>query len=63
MSFQISSGGQWWHIVGFYLAPDDDYAIEDVVAAISQQLRGAALPVVGNFNTDLAAPEGQAWDE
>ena len=44
--------------MGFYLAPDDDYAIEDVVAAISQQLRGAALPVVENFNTDLAAPEG-----
>ena len=54
---------QWWFIVGYHLDPDDTSTIDDVVAAISQQLQGAALLVVGNFNTDLAAPEGMARDE
>ena len=46
-----------------YLAPDDALTIEDIVAAISQRPQGAALLVVGNFYTDLAAPEGRAWDK
>ena len=33
--FQMASGGQRWHIVGFYLASDNAFTIEDVVAAIS----------------------------
>ena len=61
--FQLASGGQRWYIAGRYLAPENATTIEVIVAAISQQPRGAALLVVGDFNTDLEAPEGQAWDE
>ena len=45
------------------MAPDYASTIENVVAAFSQRPQGAALMVVGNFNNNLAAPEGQAWDE
>ena len=41
------------------MAPYKSSTIEDVVAAISKQPRGGALLVVGNFNTDLAAPKGR----
>ena len=37
--------------------------IEDIVAAIGQQSCGAELLVVGNFNSDLEAPEGNTRDE
>ena len=37
--------------------PENALIIEDVIVAISQRPRGAALLVVGNFNTNLAAPE------
>ena len=63
MIFQLASVGQCLHIVGCYFAPDDASTIDDVVAAISQQPKGAALLVVGNFNTNLAATEGRAQDE
>ena len=46
-----------WYIVGCYLAPDDALIIEGVVAAIGKRPQGAALLVVGYFNTALAAPE------
>ena len=49
--------------MGCYLAPNDHSTIEDVVADISQWPQGDELLVIGNFNTNLAAPEGQAWDE
>ena len=61
--FYLASGSQWWYIVGYYLAPDDASTIEDVVAAVSKQPRGVALLVAGNFNTDLAAPEGHVQGE
>ena len=51
------------HIVGCYLDPDNALTIEVVVVAISQRPQGAALLVVSNFNTDLAAPEERARDE
>ena len=52
--FQMASGDRRWYIVGCYLAPDNASAIEDVVTAIGKRPRGAALVVVGNFNTNLA---------
>ena len=57
VSFQLASGGQTWFMVGCYLYPDNKYTIEGAVSAISQRPWGATLLVVGNFNTDLAAPE------
>ena len=49
--FKLTSGVQHWHIVGFYLSPDNVLIIEDIVEAIIQRPRGAALLVVGYFNT------------
>ena len=43
--------------------PDKFSTIDDVVAAISKRPRGAALLVVGYFNTDLAAPDGRERDK
>ena len=57
-SFQLASGDQRRFILGCYLAPDDALTIEEVVAATSQRPWGAALLVVGDFNTELGAPEG-----
>ena len=49
--------------MGCYLAPGDASKIEYVVTAISQRLQGAALLVVGDFNTNFSEPEGRARDE
>ena len=57
--FQLESGDRRWYIVGYYLAPDDALTIEDVVSAIGKQTWGAVLLVVRDFNTELAALEGQ----
>ena len=59
----LASGGKWWYVVGGYLALDDYFTIEDVVAAIIQRPRRAALMVAGDFNSNLAAPEGNSRDE
>ena len=63
VSFQLASGYRRWFIVRCYLAPDDASTIGDVIAAIVQRPQGAALLMVGDFNTDLAAPEGREWDK
>ena len=62
-SFQLASGGQKWYIVGCYLAPDNASTIDDVIVAISQRLRGGALLVAGDLNTNLTAPEERTQDE
>ena len=62
-SFQLVSGGQRWYIVGCYLAPDNSLTTEDVVAFIIQRPQGATLLVDGDFNNDLAAPEGWAQEK
>ena len=41
-----------------YIAPEDTETMERVVAAIRKKTRGAELMVVGIFNADIAAPEG-----
>ena len=63
VSFHLASGNRWWYIVGCYFPPDDASTIEDVVAAIGNWPWGAALLVVGYFNTKLDAPEGPERDE
>ena len=57
--FQLTWGDRLWYIVGCYLAPKNSLTIEYVVAAIGKRPQGAALLVVGDFNTNLAAPEGR----
>ena len=63
VSFQLVLGGHQCYTAGCYLDPDDTSTIEDIVAAIRQCPQGAALLVVGDFNTNLADPEGQARDK
>ena len=57
------SGGQWWYIVEWYLAPKYSSTIEDVVLAIIQQPRGDALLATGNINVNLEAPEVQVREK
>ena len=63
VSFQLETGDSWWFILGCDLAPYNASTINDIFAAISKRPQGAALLVVGNFNTKLAAPEGRDQDE
>ena len=58
--FQLTLGGQQWYIMGCYMDPYDALTIEALFAAISQRPHGANLLVAGNFNANLAAPEGYA---
>ena len=41
-----------------YIASEDTETMERVVAAIGKNPRGAELMVAGDFNADIAAPEG-----
>ena len=59
----MASIDQGWYIVGCYLASDDASTIEDAVAAISQRPCVAVLLVIGDFKSNLAAPEGHAQEE
>ena len=61
--FQLALGDRQWYIMECYFSPDDASTIEDVIAAIGKRPRGAALLVVGNFNTNLSAPKGRERDE
>ena len=45
------------------MAPDNASTIDDVIVAISQRLRGGALLVAGDLNTNLTAPEERTQDE
>ena len=44
--------------MGVYIAPEDTTTMERVVEAIQRKPRGAELMVAGDFNVDIAAPEG-----
>ena len=59
VSFQMASGDRQWYIVGRYLDPEDASITEYVVLAIGKRPLGAALLVVGDFNTNLSKPEGR----
>ena len=63
VSFHLALGDHWWFIVGCYLAPENALTIDDIVEATSQRPWGATMVVVGYFNTNLAASEGQERDK
>ena len=46
-----------WNVVGCYILPNDASTIEDIIMVIIRRTRGAELPVVKNFDTNLADPE------
>ena len=56
--FQLVTGARRWYIVGVYLAPDNTETMERVTKAIRSRPRRAELLVAGDFNEDLATPEG-----
>ena len=56
--FQLATGARQWYILGVYLAPKDTTTMERVSEAIQSKPRGAELLVPGDFNVDLASPEG-----
>ena len=58
VAFQLVAGERRWYIVGCYLAPDGTLTIESVVAALKEIPRGAEMLMVGDFNINLAEPEG-----
>ena len=49
--------------MGCYLAPDDTWTIDSVVFALKECPRGAKLLVAGDFNVNLAKPEGDRRGE
>ena len=57
IGFQLATGAWRWYIVGCYVAPDNTWTIESVVAALKERPMGAKLLVVGYFNANLADPE------
>ena len=59
MVFQVATGERRWHIVGAYVAPEDEVTMETVIAAIGRKPPGADLMVAGYFNVDILAPEGR----
>ena len=58
LGFQLATGAQRWYIIWVYIAPEDTDTMERVVAAIQKKPQGAELMVAGDFNADIAAPEG-----
>ena len=59
MVFQVATGERRWHVVGAYIAPEDEVTMETVINAIGRKPPGAELMVAGDFNVDILAPEGR----
>ena len=59
LSFEVVTGERRWYIIGCYLAPKYSDTIERVVAALGDKLRGTALLVAGDLNTDLGDTENE----
>ena len=55
MVFQVATRDRRWHIVGAYVAPEDEVNMETVIAAIGRNTPGAELMVAGDFNVDILA--------
>ena len=51
-------GRQWWNSVWWYIAPNDASTIEDIIVSIRRRTQVTKLLVAGDFNLDLAEPEG-----
>ena len=58
IGFQLATGARRWYIVGVYLTPKETTMMEQVSKVIRSKPRGAELLVAGDFNVDLASPEG-----
>ena len=58
IGFHLVTGARRWYIAGVYLAPDNNETMERVTEAIRSWPRRAELLVAGDFNGDLAKPEG-----
>ena len=58
IGFQLATGARRWYIVVVYLAPEYTTTMERFSEAIRSKPRGAELLVAGDFNVDLASPEG-----
>ena len=58
LGFQLATGARRWYIVRVYIAPEDTTTMERVVEVIWRKPRGAELLVAGDFNVDIASPEG-----
>ena len=63
VGFQLATGVQRCYIVGCYLAPDNTLTIERVVDALKEHPKGAKMLVAGDFNANLAEPEGDRRGE
>ena len=63
VGFHLEIGELRWYIVGCYLAPNYASTIERVVTALKERPRGAKLLVAGDFNVNLAEPEGDRRGE
>ena len=63
IGFQLVTGARRWYIVGVYLAPDSTETMERVTKALRSRPRRAELLVAGDFNADLATPEGDSRAE
>ena len=63
VSFQLESGRRRWFIVRCNIAPSNEATIKGIISAIGQRPCGAALLVAVNFSSDLAASEGNRWEE
>ena len=54
----MATGERWWYIIICCLALDDASKIETFVAVLREHSQVSELLVGGDFNTDLAQPEG-----
>ena len=63
LSFQASSRGIWWIIVGCYLDPGGATNIERVINYTTSFPCGSALLLSGYFDTNLTTPEGSSRRE
>ena len=63
VGFQLATGERRWYIVGCYLSPYDTLTINSAIAALKKYPRGAKPLVAGDFNVNLAEPEGDRRGE
>ena len=63
VGFHLETGERRWYIVECYLALDNTWRIESVIAALKERPRGAELLVAEDFKSNLAEPEGDRRGE
>ena len=63
LQLNVLVGGCRWNVVVCYLIQNNASTLERVVAAIGQHPRGTEILFTGDFNADLAVPDGKERDE